>query len=242
MTHKALTYDQLAIRLADIYAQMGYHDATPNEVTQKETIAIINEVRGWLRPQFCYLTERKLPDFEIGQIIEKQLKGSEAYVLFICTYDPFLKDKRNGFGLPCYTFKNTCAENPDVSLDDKSNKVIYNAGAYEAVEDEKIRDFLHFVSTNIPEENSFSQTISDTVEKLKADDEFRSDYAAMNLHDRDIKKKAKEEGILEGAQQKAIEDAENCLREGDTPEKVSRCIGLPLEKVLELQKTITVKA
>ena len=85
MTHKALTYDQLAIRLADIYAQMGYHDATPNEVTQKETIAIINEVRGWLRPQFCYLTERKLPDFEIGQIIEKQLKGSEAYVLFICT-------------------------------------------------------------------------------------------------------------------------------------------------------------
>ena len=85
MTHKVLTYDQLAIRLADIYAQMGYHDATPDEATQKETIAIINEVRGWLRPQFCYLTERELPDFEIGQIIEKQLKGSEAYVLFICT-------------------------------------------------------------------------------------------------------------------------------------------------------------
>ena len=87
--------------------------------------------------------------------------------------------------------------------------MIYNAGAYEAVEDEKLKD----------------------------DDEFRSDYAAMNLHDRDIKKKAKEEGI----QQKAIEDAENLLRDGDSPEKVARCIGLPLEKVLELQKEITVQ-
>ena len=91
--------------------------------------------------------------------------------------------------------------------------MIYNAGAYEAVEDEKLKD----------------------------DDEFRSDYAAMNLHDRDIKKKAKEEGILEGAQQKAIEAAENLLKDGDSPEKVARCIGLPLEKVLELQKEITVQ-
>lgn len=48
-------------------------------------------------------------------------------------------------------------------------------------------------------------------------------------------------GLLEGAQQKAIENAINCLKEGDTPEKVSRCIGLPLEKVLELQKGIKAK-
>ena len=172
--------------------------------------------------------------------IDSLMKGQDytelldSYVLFICTYDPFLKDKRNGFGLPCYTFKNTCAENPDVSLDDKSIKVIYNAGAYEAVEDEKLRDFLHFVSTNIPEENSFSQTISDTVEKLKEDDEFRSDYAAMNLHDRDIKKKAKEEGILEGAQQKAIEGAIILIKDFNAePELAAQKMNAPLEKVLE---------
>ena len=68
----------------------------------------------------------------------------------------------------------------------------------------------------------------------------------MNLHDRDIKKAAKEEGIAigltEGQQQKVIEDAKNLLQEGDSPEKIVRCIGLPLEKVLELQKSITVKA
>ena len=47
---------------------------------------------------------------------------------------------------------------------------------------------------------------------------------------------ATEEGIAKGAREKALEDARNLLAEGDSPEKVSRCIGLPLEQVLELQK------
>ena len=46
----------------------------------------------------------------------------------------------------------------------------------------------------------------------------------------------------EGKQEKAEEDAIAFLKEGDSPEKISRCIGLPLEKVLELQKEILVQA
>ena len=53
---------------------------------------------------------------------------------------------------------------------------------------------------------------------------------------------ALQQGIQQGTQQKAIADAINLLKEGDSPEKVSRCIGLPLEKVLELQKTIPMEA
>ena len=121
--------------------------------------------------------------------IDSLMKGQDyselldSYVLFICNYDPFHKEKEHGFGLPCYTFKNTCCENPAVPLDDKSIKVIYNASAYESVEDKKIRDFLHFVMTNDPAENDFCKMLSDTVERLKENDKFRSDYAAMNLHD-----------------------------------------------------------
>ena len=37
MTHKILTFDDLGITLADIYGQMGYHDALPDEATQRET-------------------------------------------------------------------------------------------------------------------------------------------------------------------------------------------------------------
>ena len=48
------------------------------------------------------------------------------------------------------------------------------------------------------------------------------------------------QGLAEGEAKKAIETAENLLKEGDSPEKVARCIGLPIETVLELQKKITV--
>lgn len=176
--------------------------------------------------------------------IDSLMKGQDyselldSYVLFICTFDPFEKENRNNKGLPCYTFKNVCAENPAVSLDDKSIKVIYNSSAYEAVEDKKIRDFLHFIYTNEPDENDFSKTLSDTVERLKEDEKFRSYYAAMNLHDRDIKKAAREEGIAvgiaRGQQQKAIEDALLIIKDYNIDPKIAaEKMNAPLEKVLE---------
>ena len=174
--------------------------------------------------------------------IDSLMKGQDyaelldSYVLFICKSDPFQNENEKGFGLPCYTFKNVCLENGAVSLDDKSTKVLYNASAYKAVEDEKIRDFLHFVSTNEPVVNEFSQTLSDTVAKLKDNEKFRKDYAAMNLHDRDIKKAAREEGIAIGAQQKAVETAINMINNKYQAATISEMTGLPLEQVIDLQK------
>ena len=85
MTEKTLTYADLQITSADIYEQMGYHDALPDEATQQETLYIINKVSSWLQPRFCFFVVRQLPDFQMGRIIERQLRGSEAYALFICT-------------------------------------------------------------------------------------------------------------------------------------------------------------
>jgi len=85
LTKKILTYQQLGITATDIYEQMGYRDAQPDEAIRQETLAIIDEVSVWLRPQFCYFVSQDFPDFETGPIIKKQLKGSDAYAFFICT-------------------------------------------------------------------------------------------------------------------------------------------------------------
>lgn len=53
-------------------------------------------------------------------------KLKESYVLFICKYDPFTDKNGKGFGLPRYTFANSCQENNSVNFDDKSMKVVYN--------------------------------------------------------------------------------------------------------------------
>ena len=48
------------------------------------------------------------------------------------------------------------------------------------------------------------------------------------------------DGKLEGKQEKAVEDARNFIAEGDSPEKVARCTGLPLEEVRKLAEEMCV--
>ena len=85
MTEKTLSFEELGITPADVYEQMGYHDAQPDKATQQETAMILKEVSQWLRPRFSYFVVNKQPDFEMGNIILRQLRGSEAFALFICT-------------------------------------------------------------------------------------------------------------------------------------------------------------
>ncbi|MCR5045004.1 MAG: hypothetical protein K6A42_00315 [Treponema sp.] len=61
--------------------------------------------------------------------------------------------------------------------------------------------------------------------------EVRNMFVGEYDYDTDIK--VHEEVARE---QKALEDARNFLNEGIAPEVISRCVGLPLEQVLELQK------
>ena len=101
MTQKTLDFDALQITPVDIYEQMGYHGEEPDEATRKEVQTVLEEVRPWLRPQFCYLVIKELPEFDMGKIIMRQLRGSEAYALFICTsgteYEAYLQRlKDNG--------------------------------------------------------------------------------------------------------------------------------------------------
>ena len=130
-----------------------------------------------------------------------------------------------------------------VELDDKSLKVIYNSSAYEKESNEKIRDFLKYIYTNEPGEDDFSKRISAMVEKIKDNDKFRRDYAAMNLHDRDIQRAAKKEGIAvgfeQGTRQKAVETAKNLLKmKLLTTTQIAQATSLTLEEIDKLAITI----
>ena len=67
----------------------------------------------------------------------------------------------------------------------------------------------------------------------------RGQLADMNLHDFDIMTEAKEEGLAEGARQKAMEAARNLLAMNTlTSEQIAQAVGLSLDQVLELQKEL----
>ena len=60
-------------------------------------------------------------------------------------------------------------------------------------------------------------------------------------YDRNRRREGYEEGIAKGAQQKAVEAAKNALLMHLSPEQVTQITSLPLKKVLELQKELTIK-
>lgn len=85
MNKKELQFGNLDISLSELYEQMGYGETVPDEATVRETETILTQVKAFLKPRFCFFVQRELLNFSIGKIIERQLKGAEAYALFICT-------------------------------------------------------------------------------------------------------------------------------------------------------------
>ena len=63
----------------------------------------------------------------------------------------------------------------------------------------------------------------------------------MNLHDRDITRAAKKEGIAEGALQKAIETAKNLWTNGVSLEIISKSLNMTPEQVNEIVTQATLR-
>lgn len=124
-------------------------------------------------------------------------------------------------------------------FDDKTIKVIYNASAYEKEEDSLIKDFLHYIYTDKPDEVDLSNRLSRLVEKCKEDENLRSDYLAMNLHDHDIRYEA----LQEGAQKKAVEAARSFYANGASIELIAKSLKMTEAQVLQIvNEPLVVKA
>ena len=121
---------------------------------------------------------------------------------------------------------------------DKTLKVIYNASAYREEKDEEVRAFLKYVYTNDPGKDVFSSRLSAIVEDIKLNDIFRSQYAAMNLHDKDLIRWAKKEALAEGIQKKAVEDARSFFANGTSIELIAKSLNMSESKIRELTRDI----
>ncbi|MBQ3981095.1 MAG: hypothetical protein II631_03505, partial [Treponema sp.] len=101
---------------------------------------------------------------------------------------------------------------------------------YEQENDARVRDFLHFVYTNDPKEDDFSVRLTQRVEMLKQNVQFREVYAAMDLREMDIRREALAEGRIQGA----IEAAVVAVRDFNiAPQLAAQKMNAPLDKVME---------
>ena len=102
MFHHQLTYAQLAIEPEDVFRQMGYGDARPDAAVAQELRMLMDTVAPLAQPRFCFTVKRGTLTadtltidgtcFHTGPIISRQLRGAEAFALFLCTAGSEIED------------------------------------------------------------------------------------------------------------------------------------------------------
>ena len=92
-----LTYNDLDLDLAEVYMQMGYGGSAPDDDVETEVRAVENDIAMIARPRYCFFIAKGTLDaghdtltvgatcLNVGRIISRQLRGSEAFAFFVAT-------------------------------------------------------------------------------------------------------------------------------------------------------------
>ena len=158
----------------------------------------------------------------------------DNYVIFICTFDPFLQGKA------FYKFENICLDcEQQLRLNDGTYKIFLNTSAKDlTLLDRELKLFYDYIC-NGEVDSRLTERINSSITKIKQDRETRRKYMTYTTRMAEAKSEAREEGIKygisiglsQGAQQKAIETAKKFLAMGLSIEQVANGTGLSPEEI-----------
>ena len=169
----------------------------------------------------------------------------DNYVIFICTFDPFLQGKA------FYRFENFCLDcNPPLPLKDGTYKLFLNTAAEDlTLLDPELKLFYDYIHKGRVDSN-LAKTIDDKIARIKKNIEVRGKYMTYTTRIAEAKTEAFEEGIAigeergrnegislgitQGAYQKAVETAKNALSMKLTLEQIANLTGLSIEVIQDL--------
>ena len=120
----------------------------------------------------------------------KDLKNS--YVVFISRNNPF-----NEIGLHKYSFRNMCAEKPDLEMGDGANKVFLCAEGNQDDVTGDLRAFLEYVAGKAPSAE-IARKLDELVQKARQHKEWRLEYMTLLERDEQMREEGRKEGLEEG--------------------------------------------
>ena len=113
-----------------------------------------------------------------------------TYVIFLCTFDLF------GKGRHIYTFKNFCAEDKEIELNDGAYTIFLNTKGTMNDVSLELKNFLNFVGTGkVVDDDTFIKTLDEKIKEAKHNIKWRDEY--MLLLTREDEKFA--EGLQRGS-------------------------------------------
>ena len=148
-----------------------------------------------------------------GQIdMELLLSGSvyaelpDAYVIFICDFDPFGKRKYR------YTFERRCLEDAELGLDEGSRSIFLSTcGENESEVPKELVKFLRFVKADLSGsekdfEDDYVKELQETVHRIKGSREMEERFMILE----EMLKEERAEGLTEGKSRSIIELLQYC--------------------------------
>ena len=155
-------------------------------------------------------------------------------------------------------FENICLEDRQTLLNDGTKKIIINANAFIKAKNKDLSGFLEYVKTG-KVTTEFTGRIERMIEKLKNNEQARSEYRFISGFEMDARyygreegrqegiKEGRQEGIKEGRQegikegiaqgsyQTKLETAKNLLDIGLSVENISKATGLSCDEIEKLK-------
>ena len=161
----------------------------------------------------------------------------DNYVIFICTFDPFLQGKA------FYKFENLCLDcKPPLPLRDGTYKLFLNTAAEDlTLLDPELKLFYDYIHKGRADGN-LAKTIDDKIARIKKNIEVRGKYMTYTTRIAEAKSEAfedgfsagEEHGISLGITQAKLETAKNALSMNLTLEQVANLTGLSIEVIQDL--------
>ena len=160
----------------------------------------------------------------------KNLK--QSFVIFICTFDLFGKDRH------IYTFENRCIQEPTLPLGDDTIKIILNTkGTMDDISPEMKR-LSNFIDGKKPED-AFTKELAEAVQSVRNNEKWRLDYMTLEMSYQEKFEQGLEQGIEQGFNNAKIELALKMLENKKLSiEEIALYSQLPIEQITALEKKI----
>ncbi|MBR3622146.1 MAG: Rpn family recombination-promoting nuclease/putative transposase, partial [Selenomonadaceae bacterium] len=166
-----------------------------------------NEEAGFLPKRTRYY--QSMIDLNSLDKGDDYVKLNKSVVVFICTFDPFPRNRRK-----MYTFTNLCHEQDRLELGDETIKIFLNTKGKVGEVNEDIGKFLAYVEGKSAE-GEFTKNVAYRVDKLKRHDETRLEYMTLmmeiNEQRRDAYNMGRNEGRNEGRNDAKFEFAHSLV-------------------------------
>ena len=165
----------------------------------------------------------------------------DNYVIFICTFDPFLHGKA------FYKFENICLnEDKPLRLNDGTYKIFLNTAADDlTLLDPELKLFYDYIRRGTAD-STLTEKINSSITELKENRETRRKYMTYTTRIAEAKSEAREEGIKygiaigekageeRGRNEAKLETAKNALTMNLSIEQVATLTGLSPEEIEKL--------